>query len=714
MDKAFQPAQTEQKIYEFWEKNGLFESKISPNKKPFCIVLPPPNANADLHLGHAMFIYEDIMIRYHKMQGKETFWVAGADHAGIETQFVYEKHLKKEGKSRFDFPREVLFQNIWNFVMQNKETMENQLRRLGFALDWSKNQFTMDPDIVSIVYRTFKDLHNKGLVYRANRLVNYCTSCGTSYSDLEVENEDTEGKLYYIKFPIKGEGHITIATTRPETMVGDVGVMVNPNDKRFKDMIGKTVILPIVNREIPIIADEYVDMKFGTGAVKITPAHDFNDFEIAKKHNLYRDPVIGFDGKIQNTGVIDGLRVAAAREEVLKRLEEAGLLEKVKPHKMVLKKCYRCKRVLEPLPKEQWFINVKPLVENANRLVDEGKIEIYPKRFKKQLKRILDNFIDWNISRQIVWGIRIPAFQNTKTGEWIIEPDMQKQEELRKDPNFIQDEDTFDTWFSSAQWPFATLEAISKQTGKDYLNYYYPTSVMETGYDILRAWVARMIMVGYFATEKEPFQNVFLHGMVRDKQGQKMSKSKGNVINPLEMVDKYGADGLRAALVFGTKEGNDVVLSEDKIKGMRNFANKIWNIGRFIWMNKESHAEFSSASDQNAEILKPVQDDNDWKKILKELQKEAKSAEKKYYQHMEKYRFAKGLELSHQFLWHRFADHYIEQLKDEMKNGNIEVLEILQEVYFANLKMLHPCMPFVTEAVWKVFKGDNESILHVE
>lgn len=707
MEKTFQPAQAEQQLYAFWEEKGIFEAKISPDKKPFCIVLPPPNANANLHLGHALMTYEDVMIRYQKMQGKETFWVAGADHAGIETQFVYEKHLKKEGKSRFDFSREDLFKNIWDFVMENKDNMENQLRRLGFGLDWSKKQFTMDPEIVSIVYNTFKNLHEKGLIYRANRLVNYCTFCGTSYSDLEVDSEDTEGKLYYIKFPVKGSGEIIIATTRPETMLGDVGVMVNPNDKRYKDLIGKTVILPIVHREIPIIADEYVDMKFGTGAVKITPAHDFNDFEIAKKHNLTYPPIIGFDGKMQNTGVIDGMRVGPAREEVLKLLEEAGLLEKVKPHKMVLKKCYRCKRVLEPLPKEQWFINVKPLVEKANKLVDEGKIEVYPKRFKKQLKRILDNFIDWNISRQIVWGIRIPAFQNTKTGEWIVESDIQKQEELRKNPDFIQDEDTFDTWFSSGQWPFATLQAISKQTGEDYYSYFYPTTVMETGYDILRAWVARMIMIGTFETEKEPFQHVFLHGMLRDKHGQKMSKSKGNVINPLEMVDKYGADGLRAALVFGTKEGNDVAISEEKIKGMRNFANKIWNIGRFIWMNKSGEVlknDYPNTEQQEKERV-------DVKKILKELQKESKSIEKKYYQHMEKYRFAKGLELAHQFLWHRFADYYIEQLKDEMKNGNIEVLEILQNVYFANLRMLHPFMPFVTEAVWKVFHGEDSSIL---
>lgn len=698
VEKNFQPAQIEEKLYKFWEENGFFAAKIDPAKKPFCIVLPPPNANASLHLGHAMYVYEDVMIRFQKMQGKQTFWIAGADHAGIETQFVYEKHLKKEGKSRFDFPRDELFQNIWDFVMANKETMENQLRRLGFSLDWSKKQFTMDPHIVEIVHTTFVNLFKKGLIYRANRLVNYCTHCGTSYSDLEVENEDTEGHLYLIEYPLVNGEKLTIATTRPETLVGDVAVMVNPNDKRYKQMIGQQVVLPLVNRHIPIIADEYVDMKFGTGAVKVTPAHDFNDFEIGKKHGLESIQIIGFDGKMQNNPVLDGMRVPAARQMIVEQLTQIGALKQIKKHKMVLKKCYRCKRVLEPLPKEQWFINVKPLVAQANRLVDEEKIQIYPKRFKKQLKRILDNFIDWNISRQIVWGIRIPAFYNQKTNKWLVEADPKKQKDLLQDPNIVQDEDTFDTWFSSGQWPFATLKAISQQTGKDFYEYFYPTAVMETGHDILRAWVARMIMLGDFATDLPPFENVFLHGMVRDKQGQKMSKSKGNVINPLEMVDKYGADALRASLIFGTKEGSDVVLSEDKIRGMRNFANKIWNIGRFLKMNA-------------IEVVQNELKDQNTKKTLLQLAKEMVQLEKKYSNYMQKFQFAKALELLHQFIWHRFADFYIEELKDSLRNGNIDVQAKLEKAYFAQLRMLHPYMPFVTDSIWQVFKGEQSSIL---
>ncbi len=734
MDAKYNAKMYEEKLYSFWEKNGYFTAKVSKNKEPFCIILPPPNANGNLHLGHAMFVYEDVLIRYNKMQGKETFWLLGLDHAGIETQFVYEKQLKKSGKSRFDYSREELFKNIWDFVMENKHIIKGQMRKLGFALDWEHEKFTMDKDIVTIVHKTFKNLYEKGLVYRANRLINYCTHCGTSFSDLEVNDKEVEGKLYYIKFPIKGGGEITIATTRPETYLGDAAVMVNPADKRYKDIIGKTVVLPIINREIPVIVDSYVDMKFGTGAVKITPNHDFNDFEIAKKHNLTYPSIVGFNGKMQNTGIIDGMRVKAAREEIVKRLTDAGFIEKITPHHMVVKVCYRCGTTLEPLPKEQWFISVKSLAGEAISLVSKDEIAVHPNKFKKQLTRILDNFLDWNISRQIVWGIQIPAYQcmstshserseesrldpsssttpqddnnevlrqaqdNFSSKNWFVSLEKPSKCEICGNCKFIQDEDTFDTWFSSAQWPFATLQSI----GADYYDYFYPTSVMETGYDILRAWVARMIMIGYFETKKVPFENVFLHGMIRDKHGVKMSKSKGNVIDPLVMVDKYGADSLRASLVFGTQEGGDVVLSEDKIVGMRNFGNKIWNIGRFIEMNLSQKSDIKTES--SAETIKHLQ----------YLEKEYKEAEKKYHAHFKKYQFAKAFDLTYDFLWHRFADYYIETLKDEMRNGNIELAENLKKIYFGTLKMLHPYMPFVTEAVWQSFSGENSSILDHE
>ncbi|HRN70697.1 MAG TPA: class I tRNA ligase family protein, partial [Candidatus Woesebacteria bacterium] len=413
MDSKYTPALFQETLYSFWETSNYFKAKISTDKKPFSIILPPPNANGNLHLGHAMFVYEDVMIRYKKMMGFETFWVLGLDHAGIETQFVYEKYLKKQGKSRFDYSREELFKNIWDFVMENKGTIKGQMRKLGFALDWSREKFTMDEDIVQTVYTTFEHLFNDRLVYRDFKLVNYCTSCGTSFSDLEVNDKETDGLLYHIKFPVKGGGEIIIATTRPETYVGDVAVMVNPKDKRYKDVIGKKVILPLINREIPIIADDYVDIKFGTGAVKVTPSHDFNDFEVGKRHTLAYAPIIGFDGKMQNTKLegLDGLRVKKAREFVVSQLTEKGFLVKIEPHKMVMKVCYRCGTTLEPLPKEQWFIQIKPLAQKAVELVEKDSIKVFPKRFKKQLTTILENFIDWNISRQIVWGIRIPAYK---------------------------------------------------------------------------------------------------------------------------------------------------------------------------------------------------------------------------------------------------------------------------------------------------------------
>lgn len=718
MESKYQPINREKELSAFWEKEKLFEASTHVKKKSFCIALPPPNANADLHLGHAMYVYEDVMIRYHKLIGDSIFWISGADHAGFETQYVYEKHLAKLGKSRFDFERSVLYQNIWEFVMKNRENMEEQLRRLGFALDWRHKQFTLDAQIIQIVYRTFKHLHSEGLLYRSDRLVNYCTHCGTSFSDLEVVNKDIEGMLYYIKYPLKHEeGHITVATTRPETMFGDVAVMVNPGDKRHKSLIGKTAILPILNKEIPIIADEYVDKKFGTGAVKVTPAHDINDFEVAKRHHLSYSVVIGFHGKMQNTGFVDGLRIKLAREEVLKKLSSLNLLEKTVSHTMVIKACYRCGRTLEPLPKEQWYIRIQPLAQKAIELVTNEKIVIFPKRFKRQLIRILNDFIDWNISRQTVWGIQIPAYRCTSTkfrktsqknhiqqstnssieDQWFVSIEKPDKCQICGECKFEQDQDTFDTWFSSAQWPFATLQAI----GPEFYKNYYPTTVMETGHDILRAWVARMIMIGIFETDTIPFQTVFLHGMVRDRKGQKMSKSKGNVFNPIEMIDKYGADALRGALLFGTKEGNDVVLSEEKIIGMRNFANKLWNIGRFLEMN-------TSIKNIQSNIQTELKND----KLLKQLKKELKIEKKKYMSNMHKYRFSMAFESIYHFVWHRFADFYLEELKADLKNGNIKILETLNEVFQENLKMLHPFMPFVSEALWKEFHGETQSILN--
>lgn len=695
MESKFIPAEVEKALYEFWEQQGLFKAEVDKKKKPFSIILPPPNANGHLHMGHAMFAYEDILIRYHKLIGDSSYWQLGLDHAGFETQYVFEKHLRKEGKSRFDFDRETLYQNIWDFVMSSKHIIKGQMRRLGFSLDWSREKFTMDTDVVAIVHETFKKLFDAGLIYRAERLVNYCTRDGTSFSDLEIESKEMEGTFYYVKFPLEDGRFITIATTRPETMLGDVAVMVHPEDKRYKHLIGKNVILPISNRKVPIIADTYVDKKFGTGAVKVTPVHDPNDFEIAKKHNLYYPAVIGFNGRMQNAGDLNGLNVKAAREEVVKRLKEAGLLEKEKPHKMVVKTCYRCGNVLEPLPLEQWYIKVKPLTSKAIEAVKTGEIKIVPKRFERILIAILENFIDWNISRQIVWGIRIPAYKCKSQNKWFVSTCTPPGCTICGGDDFEQDPDTLDTWFSSSQWPFVTL----KTQGEEFYKYFYPTSVMETGHDILRAWVARMIMMGYFATDKKPFDTVFLHGMVRDGKGMKMSKSKGNVIDPLSLADKYGADALRAALIFGTKEGGDVVMSEQKVVGMRNFANKVWNIGRFIYMNKDVTSEI------NIELT------SEKKKELAALKKEFDALSKKYIKKMNALQISMAFDETYHFLWHRFADNYIETFKEELHSGNREVYDGLKEVYEGALKQMHPFMPFVTEAIWQVFNGKESSIM---
>jgi len=696
MDSKYSPQLVEEKIYKEWEEKGYFKVNINSDKKPFSIILPPPNANANLHLGHAMYVYEDIMIRYKKLSGFETLWLPGADHAGFETQFVFEKYLKKEGKSRFDFDRETLYKNILNFVMDNRSNMENQLRSLGFALDWSKKKFTIDEDIVKIVYDTFKKLYDTGLIYREKRLVNYCTFCGTSFSDLEVVYKERVDPLYYMKY-----GPFTLATTRPETKFGDTAAAVNPKDKRYQKWIDKEVEVEGLNGKfrLKVVGDDSVDPKFGTGVVKITPAHDFTDFETGQRHKIELKQIIGFDGKLNElTGSYQGLYVNEARKKIIEDLKTKGLLVKIKEdYKHRVGTCYKCGRVLEPLPKEQWFVKIRPLADKAKKLVEKDEIKIVPKKFKKNLVWWLENFRDWNISRQIVWGIRIPAYRCKAKREWFISVERPEKCQVCDNCKFEQDTDTFDTWFSSAQWPYATLLT---QRDSDFFDYFYPTSVMETGYDILPWWVARMIMIGVFATGKEPFKTVFLHGLVRDIHGKKMSKSKGNVVNPLDMINKYGADALRAALIFGAKEGNDILFSEEKVVGMRNFINKIWNIGRFIEMNVQVKSEKLKVKSSSEKL-----------KVLKELEKEYKKEKKQYIKYMDSYQFSKALGLVYEFIWHRFADHYIEQLKDEIINGNMEALKELKEVYLENLKMLHPFIPFVTETLWGVFVGRGKSIL---
>ncbi|MFO0703103.1 MAG: valine--tRNA ligase [Patescibacteria group bacterium] len=701
MDKSYNPSYWEPIILEKWEKSESFKARPESPGEPFCIIFPPPNANGSLHVGHAMYVYQDIMCRYARLQGKNVFWVAGTDHAGIETQFVFEKHLAKQGKSRFDYDRETLYEMIKKFVADSQGMMKVQLKSLGFSLDWSRECYTLDPKIVKIVNTTFKKLFEDGLVYRADRLVNYCCKDGTSFSDLEVDSVEEVGTLYHIKY-----GDITVATTRPETMLGDTAVMVNPSDKRYQLLIGKTVTLPILEKEIPVIADEYVDMAFGTGAVKVTPAHDFNDFEVGLRHKLPVVQVIGYDGKIFGTNTkYDGLRVKKAREEIIAELKSKGLLVKEEPHQMVTKKCYKCKSLLEPLPKKQWYIKIKPLAEKAIAALETSETKVHPDRFSPILKRYLDEFIDWNISRQIVWGIRIPAYkctnQNSKIKtrtikenytlqpitynleKWFVSLEKPEKCEICGECTPEQDTDTFDTWFSSGQWPFATLKSL------DLFDKYYPTTVMETGYDIARAWVSRMMMLGIYVTGKTPFEHVYFHGLVRDGKGQKMSKSKGNVVDPLKLTKMYGSDALRAALVFGTTPGADLNVSDEKVRGMRNFINKIWNIGRFL---------------QSLELPSPLHQQDievniDVESVTIELKKEFATLKESYHKNIEKFEFSQALVDLHEFTWHRFADHYIETLKSDAKKSDSSSRELLKNIYRELVEMLSPYIPFVTEAI---------------
>jgi len=668
VDKVYKHKEVENKIYKNWEEKGFFKPAVNPRGKPFSIILPPPNANAPLHFGHAMYTVEDILIRFHRMMGDKTLWLPGADHAGFETQFVFEKKLEKEGKSRFDFDQEILYKMIWDFVSENRPVMEGQLRRLGYSLDWSRGKFTLDPEIIKIVYKTFKKLYDDGLVYRAERLVNYCTYDGTSFSDLEVIYEERRDPLYYVKY-----GPLVLATTRPETKFGDTAVAVHPQDNRYKQYIDKEIDIETVlgKAKIKVIADKFVDPEFGTGVVKITPAHDFDDNEVASRHNLPLKQVIGFDGKLNDkAGKFEGMYVKQARKAVVEEMQKKGLIEKIDEnytHRIAL--CYKCKNPIEPLPLEQWFLKTKPLAKPAIEAIRKGKIKFYPKRHDKTILNFLENIKDWNISRQIVWGIRIPAWKDKKSGKWVV------TEGEVPEGNFKQETDTFDTWFSSGQWPFATLQTTKERDFETF----YPTSVMETMYDILLFWVARMIMLGIYITGEIPFRDVVLHGAVKDPFGKKMSKSKGNVVDPLEIVEEYGADSVRFALIYGTAFGNDQALSYPKLINSRNFANKLWNIARLIidYKPEKYDKEFSG---KDREILGKSEE------LIKKVTKS-----------IENYRFHEASEAIYEFTWHEFADKYIEEAKGRREESQLALETVLGTI----LKLLHPFMPFITEEIYQ-------------
>ena len=689
MEKNYDHKQHEERIVSAWEKSGVFAAPTyaeatagKPTKKPFCIIMPPPNANDPLHVGHAMFVtIEDILIRYHRMKGEATLWLPGTDHAGIETQFVFEKKLAKEGKSRFDFDRKTLYRMIAEYVKENSGVAINQMKRLGASADWTRFKFTLDKDIVDQVTDTFIKLYKDGLVYKGVRLVNYCTRCGTGYSELEVEHEEREDKLYFINY-----GPLTVATTRPETMLGDVAVAVNPKDKRFKSLLGQEVDLPLTDRKIKIIADEMVDMEFGTGAVKVTPSHDSADWEIVERQGwdvmkmAKEFQVIGQNGKMtEAAGKYADLSIVLAREAIVAGLKNK--LTETKPLTHSVGICYRCHRVIEPLPMSQFFIKVRGMADKAIEAIDKGEIKVHGVGRDKILRQWLVNLKDWNISRQIVWGIRLPVWNK---GEEF------KVSKTSPGEEWTQETDTFDTWFSSGQWPVITL----KTNKPGDFEYFYPTGVMETAYDILPFWVMRMLMLGIYMTGKVPFKEVYFHGLIRDEQGRKMSKSIGNVVNPIDLVEKYGADALRMALVMSTTPGSDSNVGESKVRGMRNLANKIWNAARYV-------QEMVSPG-RNPEYGLPSQEkpngDEEFKERLNQVIDSVTDQ-------LENLKIGLAAETVYNEFWHWYCDEAIEA----NKKGDVGS-EALKDGLAVFLKLLHPFVPFVTEVVWKeVFP--NEGLL---
>ena len=689
--KAYEPDQYEPNIYALWETSGAFAPKGEGT--PFSTIMPPPNANGNLHVGHALDMnLKDITIRHKRMHGFDTIYIPGADHAGFETWVVYEKELQKQGKSRFDFTREQLYSQVWDFVEQQRGNMELQIRALGTSASWDDLVFTLDKKVVSTVYGTFQKLWDEGLIYRGERIVNYSTKYQTSYSDIEVDHKTEKGTLWHIAYPLLDKiGEIIVATTRPETMFGDVAVAVHPEDPRYKDLIGTKVMLPLTNREIPVIADEYVDQAFGTGAVKITPAHDPNDFEVGKRHNLPRLQVIDFDGTMINTPAqFLGLDVDKARKQTLAALKAEEFIRKEETIEHSVGYDYKSGLPIQPLIKEQWFISMKPLANRAIEALEAGEITFYPAGRKQILIQYLKNILDWNISRQIPWGIPIPAFQNVEDpNDWIFNENVDEKTISVEGKTYVREEDTFDTWFSSGQWPFITTEALNENSD---LSRFFPVDLMETGTDLLDRWIARMIMLSLYATGKVPFKDVYLHGMVLDEHSQKMSKSKGNVINPMEMVAEYGSDALRLGLIASRSPGQNQAFGVDRVISGRNFCNKLWNVARFV---ENILGENYQPSKPEAKTLA-----DHW--IISELTAATATIDRA----LDSYRYAEASEALYHAVWDSVADWYIEASKGSQNP------DLLAWVLDTCLKLAHPFAPFVTETIWQTLPWHNTLLIN--
>lgn len=735
MDKVYNHTEVEEKLYKNWEENGYFQPEINPQGKPYCIILPPPNASGKMHTGNVLMIaIEDLLIRWHRMKGYAALWLPGTDHAGFETQITFEKELKKEGKSRFDFSREDFYKAIDQFVKENKHAIEEQIRRMGASVDWGRYMYTLDKRSIETVYKTFEKMYGDGLIYRKDYLVNYCPKCGTTFADLEINYVERKDPLYYIKY-----GPFTLVTVRPETKFGDTAVAVNPKDKRYKKYVGKEIEAEdlLGSIKLKVIADSFVDPKFGTGVVKVTPAHDKNDFEAGLRHNLEIRSVINLEGKLnEKTGKYKGLPVKKAREVVVCDLQEKGLIEKIdEDYIHTVAVCYKGGHDIEPMVFPNWFVKVESLKKPALQVVLDGKVRIYPKWREITYTQWMEQMRDWPISRQTVWGIQFPVWYNAQTqaqkllitflnrnNEVItnsldnllkeysfeeVEQGLQKLIALesaeptisREKPQgqYLRETDTFDTWFSSGQWPLITLGYPDSLDFKKF----YPTDVLETGWEIIRLWVSRMIMFGLYLTGRPPFKDVYLHGIVRAIDGRKMSKSLGNIINPEEYIDQYGVDALRMGLISGTANGKDFVFPKDKVIAYKHFANKIWNMGRFLLLMEEQYGK-EIPSFQNLEKKKLTTED---KEIIKQLTTLINIVEKE----LERFRFADAGEAIYHFMWHTLADKYIEQVKT--REDKDIALSVLLHVYTTCIKLLHPFMPFVTEEIYQHMPRHGKSLM---
>ncbi|MEL4106454.1 valine--tRNA ligase [Oscillospiraceae bacterium WX1] len=699
LPKVYEPGDVEKNIYQMWMEGGYFKGVIDPEKEPFTIVIPPPNVTGQLHLGHAFDeTLQDVLIRYKRMQGFAALWLPGTDHAGIATQIKVEEELRHEGLTRYDLGREKFLERVWAWKNKYGSRIVEQLKTLGSSCDWDRERFTMDEGCSRAVREVFVSLYEKGLIYKGNRIINWCPQCTTALSDAEVEHAEKAGHFWHIKYPVKdSDEFMIVATTRPETMLGDTGVAVHPADERYQHLIGKTVILPLMNREIPVVADDYVDREFGTGCVKMTPCHDPNDFEVGQRHNLEQILVLDENARVINGGKYNGLDRYEARKEIVKDLDALGLLVKTEEHTHSVGACYRCGTTVEPITSPQWFVKMEPLAKEALDVVEDGRIKFVPDRFVKIYHNWMTNAHDWCISRQLWWGHQIPAWYCADCGHTTVSREDPVVCEKCNSKNITRDEDVLDTWFSSALWPFSTLGWPDKTPELDY---FYPTSVLVTGYDIIFFWVARMIFSGMEHMKKEPFKTVLFHGLIRDAEGRKMSKSLGNGVDPIEIINAYGADALRFNIITGNSPGNDMRFYPERCEAMRNFANKIWNASRFVMMNL--------TIEQNA-LPDKLELEDRW--ILSKLNALAGAVT----DNLDKFELGIAAAKIYDFIWDSYCDWYIELTKPRLSGDDeaakIGAQQVLLYVLTETLKLLHPFMPFITEAIWQALPHEGEALM---